>query len=495
MYTKIHAIVCLLITLNIAAQEQTQFSKNLEFYIKGDATVIGNNSVSKHEKRPYNDFSLINDQIKMVYVDIDRDGSTFSSSSATLNIPFKDAKVKKATLYWAGVYPYDRGVIKERGEEVYYEGNDTRQDDFNTIKFKRPNSKYKSITGNLIFDGYGNETYLLSAPYICFADVTSEMQGNVLNGEYTVANIRATQGYASGGSAAGWFLFIVYETEEKPEKYITSYHGFAGLNDNAVEFKFDGFKSKAKGLIDSSIFVATLEGDSKLSRDQCEIKRPSDGAYIPLKNSLRSPKNFFNSKISINNSFFTDRKPNSTNTLGFDLLQMQIPRSALQNNQTETSLRLGTHADRFYLFFTAFSVELGEEFVEPEPVLAVTPEEVSIDEEESATDITKTETTETVISESEMETELKKVDLKIPQIGKGYYLITNVFSRSSNAVKWEEFLKTKGYTPTTFMNPKNRWHYVSVYNNESLHEVYKKHQELENLEIFKDIWVYKINMK
>lgn len=537
----------------IFSQEQKDFQKVIQYYVNGDATIIGNNIVSKNDRKAFNDFSLINDQIKMMYVDIDKDASTFSSSSATLDIPYNNLKIKRAILYWSGVYPYDRGVKKERPEEIYYEGNDTRQRDFNTIKFKTPNASYKSITGSIIFDGFGKDNYIQSAPYICFADVTSDFQGPSVNGEYTVANIRATQGYVSGGSAAGWFLFIVYETEEKPTKYITAYHGFTGLNDNTVEFNFDGFKTKSKGAVDASIYVATLEGDGKLSRDQCEIKRPSDGVFIPLKNSLRSPKNFFNSKISINNSFFTNRKPNSANTLGFDLLQMKIPRSALSNNQSETTLRFGTRADRYYLYFTAFSVELNNEFEYLESEDVVADQNIEVEAPVTETVVTTSQTVEaqeaqkaqavqeaqlaqeakeaqkaqaakeekeaqlvqeamnvetnpieeTPISKKEennltaqqMEAELKKVDLNIPSLKKGYYIITNVFSKISNAETWEEFLQQKGYETTVFMNPKNRWHYVSVFNDDNLNEVYKKHRQLLKLEFFKDIWVYKINMK
>ena len=88
-----------------SSQEEDKFTKNSDFYLKGNAVLIGNNILSKYEKKAYSDFSKINDLIEMRYVDIDKDGSTFSSSSATLNIKHSDAKIKKAVLYWSGIYP------------------------------------------------------------------------------------------------------------------------------------------------------------------------------------------------------------------------------------------------------------------------------------------------------------------------------------------------------------------------------------------------------
>lgn len=522
MHMKLYWLILLFLPALLFSQEQLEFTKNIQFYIRGDATVIGNNIVSKYQNKVFSDFGLINDQVKMRYVDIDNDASTFSSSSARLNIPDRNAKIVSATLYWSGVYPYDTGVKRESPTEIYYDGNDSRDKSINVIKFKGPQGGYKDVTGQILFDGYGQDNYKNIAPYVCYADVTGELQNSsALKGEFTVANVRATQGFVSGGSAAGWLLFIVYEAPRKPLKYITSYHGFSSLNDNFIYVKFSDFKTREAGEVRASIFAAALEGDSKLSRDETAILSQDEEAYLLLKNSLRASKNFFNSKITINNKYFTDRNPNSANTLGFDLLQMQIPSNSISNNQTETTLRLGTRADRFYLFFTAFTTELNPNYLQKNEVVEIkSPEaatlitdipEIKVDKapepkkdvvkkppkqavkKTSSKPVNKVQKKPVVLTVKAMEKALNKVDLNVPEVKKGYYLITNVFSEAENSKRWESFLISKGYKPKSFLNPKNDWIYVYVYANEDLRKVYTTYKRLIRLNFFNDIWVYKIN--
>ncbi|MBT8274084.1 MAG: hypothetical protein KJO77_09770 [Bacteroidia bacterium] len=523
MNKKLCCLIFFLTTTIFFAQEQVEFTKNVQFYIRGDATVIGNNIVSKYQSKPFSDFGLINDQVKMKYVDVDNNPSTFSSSSASLNIPDRNAKIVSATLYWSGVYPYDTGVKRQRPTEIYYEGNNSRNNAINRIKFKGPTGNYKDVTGQVIFDGYGKDEYKDSAPYVCYADVTQELNNSsALKGEFTVANIRATQGFVSGGSAAGWFLFVVYEAPRKPLKYITSYHGFSSLNDNFITIEFSDFKTREAGEIRASIFAAALEGDSKLSRDESSIYNSKEETFTLLKNALRAPKNFFNSKITINNKYFSNRNPNSANTLGFDLLQMQVPSNLISNSQTETTIRLGTRADRFYLFFTAFTTELNPNYLKRNEVVEIKSEDAStliedipaikIDKpptpkkdvvkttpkaapkKPSSKPVNKPAKKPIVLSVKAMEKELNKVDLNVPDVKKGYYLITNVFSEAENSKRWEDFLKSKGYKPKTFVNPKNNWIYVYVYNNEDLKKVYSTYKRLVRLNFFNEIWVYKINL-
>ena len=124
-----------------------------------------------------------------------------------------------------------------------------------------------------------------------------------------------------------------------------------------------------------------------------------------------------------------------------------------------------------------------------------TPKEAQAEEKQDVEikkDSIEVETKE--LSIPEIQKQLKQVKLKIPSIDKGYYLITNVFSKPNYAKKWEDFLKSKGYAPRHFVNPKNNWQYVHVYNNEDIRAVYKTYQKLVKLDYFKEIWVFKINM-
>ena len=69
-----------------------------------------------------------------------------------------------------------------------------------------------------------------------------------------------------------------------------------------------------------------------------------------------------------------------------------------------------------------------------------------------------------------------------------------IYKFSTLEQKWENFLSSKGYSPKSFVNPKNKWYYVYVYTNEDLKKVYKTYKNLIKLDFFNEIWVYKINM-
>ena len=93
------------------SQEGLEFSVNQQFYIKGNSALIGNNIVSIDATKPYNDNKEINDVLKLEYIDVDNDASTFSSSEANLKLDCEGKQIKYAALYWSAIYKYDKGVV------------------------------------------------------------------------------------------------------------------------------------------------------------------------------------------------------------------------------------------------------------------------------------------------------------------------------------------------------------------------------------------------
>ena len=527
-------IALILFTLVSFSQSGKAFEPYKSHHIIGDATFIGNNILSKSPDKAFDDYALLNDQLRMLYVDIDNDGSTFNSSSATLKIPHANPTIVEATLVWSAVYPFEIGEKKERKRQIYYEGNDKRNSDHNTVKFKTPGGEYVDINGNLLFDGFEKEGFEETAPYAFFADVTNLINPEEINGQYTVANIRGTKGFLSGGAAGGWMLYVVYESEECSPKYISSYHGFSYLTDTFIDLEFDDFQSVKSGTVDASIIVGALEGDAKLSRDHCSIFNPTDSTFVPLKNRQRAAQNFFNGKITYGDALSKNRKPNSKHTLGFDLLETSIPKELLINDQSSTVVRLGTRADRFYLFFTAFKIEVNQLF-QLNKVAEDLTEVAETDEEESTEELTEEsaeETQESVETESKeentasvenkkeveqmeessketaveveekpsglsvaaLEKRMKRRTLRAEGIEPGYYIITNVFSKATYAKKWSDYLISEGHEPKTLINPKNNWRYVYVYVNPDIEKVYNSYRKLAKLDYFKEIWVFKINL-
>ncbi|WP_452225450.1 hypothetical protein [Lacinutrix chionoecetis] len=347
------------------AQEAVPFKVQKEFYIYGDATVIGNNILSKDAKEAFNDTSLTNDDIDMVFVDIDNDPSTFNSSNASLKLPENQNKIVYAALYWTATYSYEQGYRQESGGQFLFQGKRIKKrDDINNVKLKLPNDSYKDIKGTIIFDGDKDSAFTLNSPYVCVADVTKLLRNlDDVNGEYTVANVNATKGFISGGSAAGWLLYVVYEAPTKNPKYITTFDGFAHVSNVPVKLKFNNFKSLEKGDVQTVLTFAALEGDSALTEDECILINPITKRASSLSTIDRPRNNFFNSKITNNSTVFSNRFPKSENTLGFDIVSLDVtsePQPLIDNNTTEIEVVFNTESDRFYMFFTAFQTEISK---------------------------------------------------------------------------------------------------------------------------------------
>ncbi|MCD8402877.1 T9SS type B sorting domain-containing protein [Tenacibaculum finnmarkense] len=304
-----------------------------------------------------------NGQFYMDYVDIDGsvdengDGKddTFSSSTSTLNLP-NCSRVAYAGLYWAGVYPSE------------FWGNATpRSNDYDKIKFKYPSSTaYKNITADEII-------YNVNEPYICFKDITTEVQAEANpNGVYTAANIRAIRGLANGlGGASGWVMIVVYENDNESSKKFSVFDGFATVRDGSPqEVKFTGFKTIPKGPVNVELIMATLEGDSNITGDDYQIRNKVKN-YVNVFNTISPQDNFFNGSISVFDTYLAGRNPASTNTLGFDVDHIKINNtgnSIIGNNETEAEVKFTSVGDVYWPFLNAMSVEV----VEPEIKLVKT---------------------------------------------------------------------------------------------------------------------------
>ena len=95
------------------------------------------------------------------------------------------------------------------------------------------------------------------------------------------------------------------------------------------------------------------------------IIKANKNEFQSLSNGARYQQNFFNSTITNNSIINRDRLPNSENTLGFDIAQLDIPNynnSLINNSISETTLRLNTQSDRYYLYFTAFQTEISQTY-------------------------------------------------------------------------------------------------------------------------------------
>lgn len=354
------------------AQIKNDFDVRYENELRGDLTFIANNIVNRDEggndpEDPYNSTgwrSEYNDRLNMQYIDIDGDPSTFSSSSATLAVPDSDCSlIRYAGLYWSAVYR-----------------DNNRSSDFNQVKFRVPGGSYVDLTADeILFDGEGDADFGSYAPYACYKDVTSILTGLANpDGEYFVANVRASSGdNVQGGVSGGWSLVVVYENPTLPGKYITTFDGYAGIKSGeTVDIPFSGFTTlPAPFPVNAKLGVAALEGDNRISGDQLAIRADSNGSFTTLSNTANPSNNFFNSNITDEGVIQTNRNPNSVNTLGWDVDLFTIPnpsQSVIPNSETGATLRASSSQDKYDIFFTSLDVEI----IEPLINLAKTVEDI-----------------------------------------------------------------------------------------------------------------------
>jgi|GEM_PF-1753908 len=350
---------------SLSAQVKNDFDVRFQNNIRGELTFIANNIVNRDTNNrdpevPYNatgSSSSYNDDLNMQYIDIDNDGSTFSSSSAVLSVPDPNcSRIVYAGLYWSAVY------------------TESDRSDFNQVKFKIPGSAYQNLTADeVLFDGYNDSDFGDYGPYACYKDVTSIINTMANpDGEYVVANVRASSGSSiRGGISAGWTMVVVYENPTLPGKYITTFDGYAGVKSGeSVDIPYNGFITLPPPFpVYAKMTVATLEGDNRITGDQLSIKANRNATFTTLGNNTNPSNNFFNSNITIEDNLVTTRTPNSTNTLGWDvdLFTINNPNnSVIPNDETGAVLRASSTGDKYDIFFSSFSVEV----IEPDMQLA-----------------------------------------------------------------------------------------------------------------------------
>ena len=350
-------VLSLFFGLQSFAQNYVPFTPRFDQDVRGDIVLIGNNTLGP-DNNAFNDNSVYNHNVDMRYIDIDTDASTFSSTSADLEIPNPNCyQIIYAGLYWGAV---------TNGPESITE-----------VKFKGPTGGYNDITGSIIFDSNGvSVDGGNSFSYACYADVTSIVTslGTDL-GTYTVANVSSAQGetgsfdpYNGTGYSAGWSLFVVFEDPTMPGKSITSFDGFSAISvaggNPALDIPVSGFRTvPAPAPVRANFAFATLEGDSPILGDQLLFNG------LNLSTVDRPATNFFNSSVTrLDATPVTNRNPNSTNTLGFDTGVMVVPNpgnTVIANNATTGTVRLETSGDTYFPYFFALAVDI----IEPNLVL------------------------------------------------------------------------------------------------------------------------------
>ena len=383
------------------AQEYVPFTPRLDggsFEVRGDIIFVGNNILNRATQAnpaeanvPYNG-TANNNSLWMEYIDIDTDPTTFSSSSAELNLLDPScSQVRYAGLYWASTYPNERST----NGSAEFSGT-PRIETWNEIKFKVPGGTYVDLVADNNPDAVGEEDDIImngyqplnptvfakDAPVICYKNITDLVRTNAdPSGEYTAANIRATRGRRSGSSSAGWVMVVIYENPNESGKFISTFDGYAGLSGAVgnVDVDVDGFRTlPAPFPVRARVGVGALEGDRGISNDRFFIRADlnSGSTFTNLTTGLNPANNFFNSTITTNGAQVPTRTPFGTNTLGtdLDLFNLNNPsQTVLPNGESGATLRFTSSGDGYGPFLATFSVEI----IEPNIILEKRVEDIA----------------------------------------------------------------------------------------------------------------------
>ncbi|MDO4880173.1 MAG: SPOR domain-containing protein [Capnocytophaga sp.] len=497
-----------LFSKQIFAQNIEALNTRYQTFTQGDVLVIGNNILNRQTKKwnantennNQKQEIRINDGASMEYIDIDKDSKTFSSSSATLLLPYgKKTNILFAGLYWVATYPYERGILQNKS----FLAENEERNEIEEVLLKLPKEDYISVKGEVIFDGSTDVHYVANAPYVVFADVTTLLQNSKRkDGEYTVANVRAGKGYIEGGSSAGWALVVVYEDFKEKMKKIDIKDGFLEVKSTGIPIVFNKFKTPAEQEVFPRLFGATLECDAYLGENKIAVRTRKSGVY--LETDTRKAENFFNSSITEDEGYLKGRKLNSINTMGFDIFSMEVPNFNNQfvPSESETlNIDIVSTEDVFYAFLMGLSID-SDVLTSTEQVQKVFDEEQKKLEEQS-TKISdapldtpqekKVESTENKSVEEEKKQETpQKEDAK-----KGYYTILGAYSTKENAEKYLKNIHKKGIEAQgIFFHPTKNKYYVYFTFTTSYNDALKAQKDFTKLKSakpdlkdFKDVWI------
>ncbi|GAA4952451.1 hypothetical protein GCM10023314_27380 [Algibacter agarivorans] len=348
-------------SIDTYAQIQKEFSPRFNGMIHGDFTMIANNILSRTPTEDYNGEDDNHTFPDNVYVDIDNDDSTFNSSSANFVNPQPQLTcltIKKVYLYWAAA-----DKENEAGEDNQPDWN------FNDIKLMLPGKNtYETLTADDVLYR-GRDTHFSNDPYVCFKDITNLVTNlDSPYGKYQVANIEAKTGFllqhntGNTGTSGGWQIVYIYESPELTSKNVSVFDGYAHITRdlNNYDIGFSGFRTVPSGPVKVNTLIGSFEGDRSLIGDRFQIQNTANN-YVDISTPLRDLNNFFNSKITLENTNFTNRNPASLNTLGFDAAVFSLDNtnnSIIGNNQTSASIRLTSNQETYGLFLVGLAVEV-----------------------------------------------------------------------------------------------------------------------------------------
>ncbi|MBW8311506.1 MAG: tandem-95 repeat protein [Rhizobium sp.] len=327
----------LLPVLAEASSTIRSFDQRYQFTGRADSTLVGNQllncSAAASGCTSARNGTGNNNNFNMGYVDVDADGATFNSSTATLSLP-AGSTVLRAYLYWGADTSGGSGgtaapTPANRGQ----------------VRLSAAGGGYTTVSATTI-DATGNR-------YSGIADVTALVVA-AGNGAYAVANVQAGTGQ---DRYAGWGLVVIYANASLPLRSLTLFDGSLNINasaPNSITTPVSGFRTPSTGAVDARIGLIAFEGDNNFTGDQFLV----NGSNIS--DALNPTTNIFNSTNSRLGVAQSGRNPLQSNMLGFDIDYIPVAAGVIANNDTSASLTFTTSSETYYPIALLFQTNVYE---------------------------------------------------------------------------------------------------------------------------------------
>ena len=310
------------VTAAPASAADRAYTKRFGISDTGDVRIVGNTSMSCVTSATCTAArggtgvaaNWNNDAWNMAYVDVDADGTTFSSSQATLDLP-AGATVLFAGLYWGG----DAPAAAQRDQ----------------VKFDTPApGGYQ----DLVATTFDTSTTTPTA-YQGFRDVTG-LVAAVGAGNYWVANVQGTPG--STGKHAGWALVVTYRDAASPRQNLAVFDGFQDVKaGDPHSATLTGLTTPASGTVDATVGVFAHEGDLGITGDAFALNATT------LSNGLNPANNAFNSSITRRGVRLSAKNPDYVNQFSVEMDTFAAD-AIVPPGATSATVNMTSTQDRYY---------------------------------------------------------------------------------------------------------------------------------------------------
>ena len=291
----------------------------------------------------------INNRLSMRFVDVDRNASTFDSSTAQLHLP------AGSTVLWAGLH-WNAATDVPPAAQLYgstYEVAPVNAAKRFTVRLATPRSGGYVALDATSADGVHRDRWDDTNPggtssYGGYVDVTDLVRAGG-SGAYTAADVQSCRGF--GGCFGSWSLTVAVANASMPPRNLNVWHGWElttpTVNRGAQEFTVNGITPPPAGPVQARIGVVQADGDRGLGPDSLDISSPSAPTWTRFAAADRplapGETDWFNSTVNGygHQRSNADASPNLRANLDQDIALVQDHR-VIANSDRSFSFRVQT---------------------------------------------------------------------------------------------------------------------------------------------------------